>query len=600
MNKPKLSFWQIWNMSFGFFGIQFGFALQNANVSRIFETLGADKHAIPLLWIAAPLTGLIVQPIVGYFSDRTWCRLGRRRPYFLGGAVCASMALIGMPNSSYLWMAAGMLWIMDASINVSMEPFRAFVGDMLPSQQRTKGFAMQSFFIGAGSVIASALPYMLTNWCGVSNVAAEGVIPDSVKWSFYLGATVFFIAILWTVAKSKEYSPEELGTFEDAESAEDKSSTRARIEGEIAASDTRLKKKALHGPIFLILGALLSGAVYFVGWEQELYIVTGGFVALGLLLLLSVALQKKGATSNGVVVVMDDLYAMPKTMKQLATVQFFSWFALFSMWIYTTAAVTSHLYDMRLAPSDVAILEQTATAIEAKGVEPEWESAYDGMVRDLVAYRGELDLGAEDVVGTMRTVNFFISYGELGGLSDSIIQRLTVIRQEYNTGADWVGIAFAVYNGFAALIAFALPVFAKWTNRKITHAVALLCGALGLVSVYFLPSPNWILLSMVGVGIAWASILSMPYAILSGALPAKKMGLYMGIFNFFIVLPQMLAATILGLLVTHLFGGETILALVLGGATWVVAAILTMFVYDVDDDKTSSEASLDEECVPAE
>ena len=600
MNKPNLSFWQIWNMSFGFFGIQFGFALQNANVSRIFETLGADKHAIPLLWIAAPLTGLIVQPIVGYFSDRTWCQLGRRRPYFLGGAVCASMALIGMPNSSYLWMAAGMLWIMDASINVSMEPFRAFVGDMLPSEQRTRGFAMQSFFIGAGSVIASALPYMLTNWCGVSNVAAEGVIPDSVKWSFYLGAAVFFIAVLWTVVKSKEYSPEELGTFEGAESAEDESSTRTRIEGEIAASDTRLKKKALHGPIFLILGAFLSGAVYFVGWEQELYIVTGGFVALGLLLLLSVALQKKGATSNGLVVVMDDLYAMPKTMKQLATVQFFSWFALFSMWIYTTAAVTSHLYDMRLAPSDVAILEQTATAIEAKGVEPEWESAYDGMVRDLVAYRCELDLGAEDVVGTMRTVNFFISYGELGGLPDSIIQRLTVIRQEYNTGADWVGIAFAVYNGFAALIAFALPVFAKWTNRKITHAVALLCGALGLVSVYFLPDPNWILLSMVGVGIAWASILSMPYANLSGALPAKKMGLYMGIFNFFIVLPQMLAATILGLLVTHLFGGQTVLALVLGGATWVVAAILTMFVYDVDDDKTSSEASLDEECVPAE
>jgi MFS family permease len=509
------------------------------------------------------------------------------------------MALIGMPNSSYLWMAAGMLWIMDASINVSMEPFRAFVGDMLPSEQRTRGFAMQSFFIGAGSVIASALPYMLTKWCGVSNVAAEGVIPDSVKWSFYLGAAVFFIAVLWTVAKSKEYSPEELGAFEGAESAEDKSSARARIEGEIAASDTRLKKKALHGPIFLIFGALLSGAVYFVGWEQELYIVTGGFVALGLLLLLSVALQKKGATSNGLVVVMDDLYAMPKTMKQLATVQFFSWFALFSMWIYTTAAVTSHLYDMRLAPSDVAILEQTAKAIEANGVEPEWESAYSGMVRDLEAYRGELDLGVKDVVGTMRTVNFFISYGELGGLSDSIIERLTVIRQEYNTGADWVGIAFAVYNGFAALIAFALPVFAKWTNRKITHAVALLCGALGLVSVYFLPGPNWILLSMVGVGIAWASILSMPYAILSGALPAEKMGLYMGIFNFFIVLPQMLAATILGLLVTHLFGGQTVLALVLGGATWVVAAILTMFVYDVDDDKTSSEASIDEECVPA-
>jgi maltose/moltooligosaccharide transporter len=585
MNKPRLSFWQIWNMSFGFFGIQFGFALQNANVSRIFETLGADKHAIPLLWIAAPLTGLIVQPIVGYFSDRTWCKLGRRRPYFLGGAVCASLALIGMPNSSYLWMAAGMLWIMDASINVSMEPFRAFVGDMLPSEQRTRGFAMQSFFIGAGSVIASALPYMLTNWCGVSNVAAEGVIPDSVKWSFYLGAAVFFVAVLWTVVKSKEYSPEELATFEGSESAEDESSVRVRLAGEAAASDARLKKKALHGPIFLIVGVILSAAVYLVGWEQELYIVTGGFVALGILLLLSVVLQEKGADSNGLVIIMDDLYAMPKTMKQLAAVQFFSWFALFSMWIYTTGAVTSHLYDMRLGLEDVASLEQAAIVIEANGVDSEFESAYNAVLRDLEGFRAEIDLGADEVVGTMRTANFFISYGDLGGLSAPMQERLTVIRQEYNTGADWVGIAFAVYNGFAALIAFALPVFAKWTNRKVTHAVALLCGSLGLISVYFLPGPNWILLSMLGVGIAWASILSMPYAILSGALPAKKMGLYMGIFNLFIVLPQMLAATILGLLVTNLFGGQTVLALVLGGATWIVAAILTLFVDDLDDDK---------------
>jgi maltose/moltooligosaccharide transporter len=266
---------------------------------------------------------LIVQPIVGYFSDRTWCKLGRRRPYFLSGAVCASMALIGMPNSSYLWIAAGMLWIMDASINVSMEPFRAFVGDMLPSEQRTKGFAMQSFYICAGSVIASALPYILTNWCGVSNVAPEGVILDSVKWSFYLGAAVFFVAVLWTVIKSKEYRPEELAAQEGAESAEHESSARARIEGEALAMKARLKKKALHGPIFLILGALLTATVFFVGWEQELYIVTGGFLTLGLLLLLSVALQKKGATSNGLVLVMDDLYAMPKTMKQLAAVQFF-------------------------------------------------------------------------------------------------------------------------------------------------------------------------------------------------------------------------------------------------------------------------------------
>lgn len=587
MKKPHLSFWQIWNMSFGFFGIQFGFALQNANVSRIFETLGADKHAIPLLWIAAPLTGLVVQPIVGYFSDRTWCKLGRRRPYFLGGAVCASLALIGMPNSSYLWIAAGMLWILDASINVSMEPFRAFVGDMLPSEQRTQGFAMQSFFIGAGSVIASALPYMLTNWFGLSNVAPEGVIPDSVKWSFYLGAAVFFVAVLWTVVKSNEYSPEELAAHEAVESREDASAARSRIEDEALASDARLKKKALHGPILLIVGAALSGAVYCVGWEQELYIITGGFVVLGVLLLLAVALQKRGVATNGLVVVMDDLYAMPKTMKQLAAVQFFSWFALFSMWIYTTAAVTSHLYDMRLGADEVAVLEQAAAVMEGKGLDPDLESAYNGVLRDLADYRSEIDLGAEEVVGTMRTVNFYISYGALGGLPESLTERLTLVRQEYNTGADWVGIAFAVYNGFAALIAFALPVFAKWTNRKVTHAVALICGSLGLISVYFLPGPNWILLSMLGVGIAWASILSMPYAILSGALPAKKMGLYMGIFNFFIVLPQMLAATILGLLVTHVFGGQTVLALVLGGATWVVAAILTLLVEDVDDGKLS-------------
>jgi len=587
MKKPHLSFWQIWNMSFGFFGIQFGFALQNANVSRIFETLGADKHAIPLLWIAAPLTGLVVQPIVGYFSDRTWCKLGRRRPYFLGGAVCASLALIGMPNSSYLWIAAGMLWILDASINVSMEPFRAFVGDMLPSEQRTQGFAMQSFFIGAGSVIASALPYMLTNWFGLSNVAPEGVNPDSVKWSFYLGAAVFFVAVLWTVVKSNEYSPEELAAHEAVESREDASAARSRIEDEALASDARLKKKALHGPILLIVGAALSAAVYYVGWEQELYIITGGFIVLGVLLLLAVALQRRGVATNGLVVVMDDLYAMPKTMKQLAAVQFFSWFALFSMWIYTTAAVTSHLYDMRLGADEVAILEQAAAVMEGKGLDPDLESAYHGVLRDLADYRSEIDLGAEEVVGTMRTVNFYISYGALGGLPESLTERLTLVRQEYNTGADWVGIAFAVYNGFAALIAFALPVFAKWTNRKVTHAVALICGSLGLISVYFLPGPNWILLSMLGVGIAWASILSMPYAILSGALPAKKMGLYMGIFNFFIVLPQMLAATILGLLVTHVFGGQTVLALVLGGVTWVVAAILTLLVEDVDDGKLS-------------
>ena len=584
MKKPRLSFWQIWNMSFGFFGIQFGFALQNANVSRIFETLGADVHTIPILWIAAPLTGLIVQPIVGYFSDRTWCGLGRRRPYFLGGAICASLALLVMPNSPYLWVAAGMLWIMDASINISMEPFRAFVGDQLPSEQRTKGFAMQSFFIGAGSVIASALPYMLTNWAGVSNVAPEGVIPDSVKWSFYLGGGVFFLAVLWTVIKSREYSPDELARFEGDSPEEDEAETRARLERESASAEERVRKKKLHGRIFSIGGIVLTALVFALEWEKELYIVTGGFIALGLLLMLAGLLQRKGAEKNGLVVVMDDLYAMPKTMKQLAVVQFFSWFALFSMWIYTTAGVTSHLYDMHLSADEVAVLQETATNLEATGgTQAPWRSNFAGVLRDLGDYRADLDEGAVEVVGTMRTVNFFISYGTEGGLPEPLLERLEVIRKEYNTGADWVGIAFAVYNGFAALVAFALPVFAKMTNRKVTHAVSLLLGALGLISVYFLPGPDWIVLSMIGVGIAWASILSMPYAILSGALPAEKMGLYMGIFNFFIVLPQMLAATILGFVVEGLFGGQAVLALALGGATWIIAAVITLFVDDVDD-----------------
>lgn len=582
MKKPNLSFWQIWNMSFGFFGIQFGFALQNANVSRIFETLGADLKAIPILWIAAPLTGLIVQPIVGYFSDRTWCRLGRRRPYFLVGAICASIALLIMPNSPVLWIAAGMLWIMDASINVSMEPFRAFVGDQLPSEQRTRGFAMQSFFIGAGSVIASALPYMLTNWFGVSNVAPEGVIPDSVKWSFYCGAVVFLLAVLWTVCKSREYSPEELAAFEGKKPVEDAAEVRARLDSESSSANERMRRQSAHGPLFLIGGLVFSALVYVLRWEKELFIVTGGFCALGLLLLVATALQKKGIRSNGLVVVMDDLYAMPKTMKQLAIVQFFSWFALFSMWIYTTAGVTSHLYDMRLTAAEVTTLQQTAASMGAGDASADWGSAYAGVVRDLEAYRGEIAGGAESVVSSMRTVNFFITHGTAVGLSDAMRERLLHVQQEYNTGADWVGIAFAVYNGFAALIAFALPVVAKWTSRKVTHALALLIGALGLVSVYFLPGPNWMILSMLGVGVAWASILSMPYAILSGAVPGEKMGLYMGIFNFFIVLPQMLAASILGVLVQGLFGGEAVLALILGALTWIVAAVLTLFVDDVD------------------
>ena len=501
--KPRLSFWQIWNMSFGFLGIQFGFALQNANVSRIFETLGANVDDIPILWIAAPLTGLIVQPIIGYFSDRTWTRLGRRRPYFLFGAIFASVALVFMPNSPALWVAAGMLWIMDASINVSMEPFRAFVGDMLPSEQRTKGFAMQSFFIGTGAVIASVLPWMMTNWFGVANTAPEGIIPPSVKWSFYLGAVAFIAAVGWTVFKTKEYSPEEMKAFEEAEK-EELNDPNALREIPIEAGEGQSKIKL--GIVFIILGAITTYLTMSFELDKEVFVATGGLIAVGLISLMAGMFQKSGKTEQGLVVVMHDMINMPKTMKQLAVVQFFSWFGLFAMWIYTTSAVTAHIY------------------------------------------------GATDTTSAL-----------------------------YNEGADWVGIMFGVYNGVAALVAFGLAPFAKLTSRKMVHAVALVLGGLGLISIYFFSNPMLLIISMIGVGIAWASILSMPYAILAGSLPANKMGLYMGIFNFFIVLPQLLAATILGFVTRSVFGGESVYALMLGGAVMIVAALTMYFVDDIDD-----------------
>lgn len=431
--KPRLSFWQIWNMSFGFLGIQFGFALQNANVSRIFETLGASKDELPILWLAAPVTGLLVQPIIGYYSDRTWHpKWGRRRPFFAIGAILATIALFLMPNSTALWMAVIMLWLMDASINISMEPFRAFVGDMLPNEQRTSGFAMQSFFIGVGAIIASALPYIFTNWFGVSNVAEDGGIPDSVRWSFYLGGIAYFVAVMWTVFNTEEYPPDDIEKLK-AENAE-------------------------------------------VGiWD-------------------------------GLVESFKGIFKMPKTMVQLSFVQFFSWFALFAMWIYTTSAVTSHIY------------------------------------------------GTEDTTSAM-----------------------------YNEGADWVGICFAIYNGIAALVAFLLPVIAKRTSRRITHLLALVCGALGLLSIYFITDPTMLLVSMLGVGIAWASILSMPYAMLSSILPADKMGYYMGVFNFFIVIPQIVAAGILGFILKNFFDNVSVFALVIGGVSMLIAAALCLLVEDNEE-----------------
>lgn len=488
-SKPRLSFWQIWNISFGFLGIQFGWALQLANFSRILQTLGAEESSLAILWVAAPVTGLIVQPIIGHFSDRTWGHLGRRRPYFLYGAILASVSLVLMPNSAALWMAAGLLWILDASINVSMEPFRAFVGDMLPSEQRTKGFAMQSFFIGTGSVVASLLPWMLANWVGISNTAPEGEIPPSVTYAFYIGGAVFLAAVAWTVFRVREYSPEEMEAFAEEEA-------QAGI-GAIIPPPVSADRFSAMAPKWLVVGAVLTALVVWVDvLQKEMLILSGGLMAFGVLLYIAAARTRAGG-EDGFSEVFSDLFNMPLTMRKLAWVQFFSWFGLFSMFIYMTPAVTSHVY------------------------------------------------GATDPTS-----------------------------QIYNDGADWVGVLFGAYNAVAALFAFALAPLSKRLGRSNTHILGLVAGGAGLASIYLISDPMVLLISMVGIGMAWASILAMPYAILTDALPSSKFGIYMGIFNFFIVLPQILASTVYGALLEHLFGGASILVLVTGGASFVVAALL--------------------------
>ena len=494
MEKRRLGFWEIWNMSFGFLGIQFGFALQNANTSRIFETLGAEVDELAVYWLAAPVTGLIIQPIIGYFSDRTWHpKLGRRRPYFLVGAILASIALCMMPNSPVLWMAIGTLWIMDASINVSMEPFRAFVGDNLPDSQRTLGFATQSFFIGIGGFIGSAMPWIFSNWLDISSEAPEGVIPDTVKYSFYFGAAAFLIAVLWTVIKSKEYTPEEFEAFE--KQAEQNSDEEAQAEVTIG-------KQNGIGLTMLIVGLLATMALVYFELKKDLFILTVGIALVGFLFVLAGQLRKS-SKENGFINIMTDLLRMPKTMKQLAYVQFFSWFAMFSMWIYATSGVTSHIY------------------------------------------------GTSDTTSAL-----------------------------YNEGADWVGFLMGIKFLVAALVAFLIPVLAKMTSRKIAHLVCLTIGGLGLISYYFVTDPDLLLISMIGVGIAWASILSVPYAMLTGSLPANKMGYYMGVFNFFIVIPQIVAASILGFMLVTFFDSEPIYALVVGGVSMILSGLLTLKVDD--------------------
>jgi maltose/moltooligosaccharide transporter len=579
--KPQLSFWQIWNMSFGFLGIQFGFALQNANVSRIFETLGAKVENIPILWIAAPVTGLIMQPIIGHMSDNTWNRLGRRRPYFLTGAILASIALVLMPHSPIWWVAAGMLWIMDASINISMEPFRAFVGDMLPSEQRTTGFAMQSFFIGTGAVIASALPYILTNWFGISNVPEEGKIPPHIILSFLIGAIVFFLAVLWTVVRTREYSPDEMARFSSTHNAEDQRTK--------TITDFLPHRLFFRASFFWTLGGIaISFLVYLLNMEAEVYILGIGLIAFGLILLITGILTKKNKTHNGLIVVINDLFMMPKTMGQLAFVQFFSWFALFSMWIYTTAGVTSTKYDMRLDRGIFSSLQHTIDSISALPEAKDWRDLGD-VESDMGIFKKRFEEG-KHVVATMRVVQFFVDEKKSAilHLSLRVSERLKHIEKEYNKGADWVGILMAVYNGFAAIMAFLLIGMAKITSRKIVHSISLVVGGISLISFFLIQDPNLLLISELGIGLAWASILAMPYAILTGSLPSHKMGTYMGIFNFFIVIPQIMAASILGFFVKTLFDGESILALVAGGISMVIAAVLVLFVNDVDEVKTKS------------
>ncbi len=432
--KPKLSITQIINMSVGFLGIQFGFALQNGNASRILQSFGADVEQLSWFWLAAPLTGMIIQPIIGFYSDRTWNFLGRRKPFFLSGAILAASALFFFPHAGALAgflppmiVGAGILMMMDASFNVSMEPFRALVADNLPDEQSTLGFSIQTFLIGIGAVVGSWLPYIFGEWVGLAKDAAPGQIPDNVVYSFYVGGTVFLIAILWTIITTKEYSPTERESMGFQEEGQD---------------DT-----------------LFSVFRY--------------------------------------------IKEMPNTMRQLGLVQFFSWFGLFSMWVFSTPAIAHHVYG-------VASDDHSSTA--------------------------------------------------------------------FQDAANWVGIIFGVYSGVSAIYAAFLPKIAQLMGNKATHAISLVAGGLGLISIYFIQDPTLLILSMVGVGMAWASILAMPYAILAGSIPLAKMGVYMGIFNFFITIPQIVNGIIGGSIVKYVYGGEAIYAIVMAGVFFLMGAVSVLWI----------------------
>ncbi|TVQ17076.1 MAG: MFS transporter [Bacteroidetes bacterium] len=579
--RPRLSFWQIWNMSFGFLGIQFGFALQNANVSRIFETLGAQVEAIPILWIAAPVTGLIVQPIVGYMSDNTWTRLGRRRPFFLFGAIGASVALVLLPTAPLLWIAVGIFWILGASIDMCMEPFRAFVGDMLPPEQRNRGFAMQSFFIGTGSVVASILPWFLTNVLSVANISPDGKVPPSVTISFLIGGIVFLAAIIITVTRTREYTPEQLREFEELEKGAE------RVKEDHKSSEILPYHRFSNPSIYwILLGIVLTFLVHRYEFiRSDLYILTFGFIIFGIIQFIGGHLIKRNKTDNGFVIVLNDLYRMPKTMGQLAVVQFFSWVGLFTLWTFATPGITSHHYDMKMSGEKITALISSVEMIDFAAADEEFSDRALSIGKDLDFYKEQLAGGKDQVVVSMRVVRFFQRFKSELSVSAEVEQKLLSVEQEYNRGANWVGFSFAIYNGVAAIFAFLIPFLAKWTNRRYTHAMALTMGALGYISVLLVPNPTWLIASMVGVGIAWASILAMPYAILTGSLPSHKMGTYMGLFNIFIVMPQIFAASVLGSFISIVAKGQPIFGLVFGGVSLFIAAIMMIFVvHDPDEE----------------
>ncbi|MCW4461502.1 MFS transporter [Sphingomonas sp. BT-65] len=481
-----MRFVQIWNMCLGLFGVQIVWGLQNVNTSRIFQTLGANIDELAILWIAGPAAGLLVQPLIGHLSDRTAGRFGRRRPYIFTGATLAALALFAMPNAQTLWAASLLLWLLTASINVAMEPFRSLVADKLPEERRTSGFAMQVFFIGLGAVFASALPWILTNWFGVSAHAEPGTLPISVRVAYYIGGVCVFLAVGWSVLTTSE-RPVRI----DPDRAD------AHVIPTAAGAAALMRR----GLAWLLGGAGVALAAWLAGGKREIYLLAAMAMIFGLAQLAAVWLRRRGRRSLGMLEIVEDILHMPQLLARLAIVQFFTWFGLFAMWIYATPAVAARHYGTA---------DPTSPA--------------------------------------------------------------------YHEAADWVGILFAGYNGVAAVGAFLLPVVAARIGRRATHAFCLLAGAAALLGFAVIDDPAMLWPSALGLGCAWAAILSIPYAMVASAVPPGKAGVYMGIHNMFLVLPQLVAATVLGPLVGQMFQGQAIAALLLSAVMLALAALCTFAI----------------------